>query len=105
MKSSASAANSNATSKRVVSAAAITSAVTGASWRLVRARNRGMSSDLAGMNSTSAAISVQARYAPSTDTMTPTLMNTAPQGPTIDSSTEAMDGWATPASSSCGSTP
>ena len=32
-------------------------------------------------------------------------MKIDPQGPTMDSSTAAIDGWLTPASSSCGMTP
>ena len=35
----------------------------------------------------------------------PTRMKIEPQCPTMDSSTDAIDGWSTVASSPCGSTP
>src|SRR5262249_54295082 len=52
----------------------------------------GMSPALPALKSTSAQISDQARYAPSTETSSPMLMNTAPQCPTTVSSTPAIDG-------------
>jgi hypothetical protein len=48
---------------------------------------------------TSAQISAQARYAPSTESSRPTLTKTTPHGPTTDSSTAAIDGWRMPAMS------
>src|SRR5262245_20149317 len=53
----------------------------------------GMSLFLAAADATSAQISDHARYAPSTDTIRPTLTNTAPQCPTTASSAAAIDGW------------
>jgi hypothetical protein len=55
------------------------SAGTGTFLPLVFARNDGMSRSLAATNSTSADISVHARYAPRTEMITPTLMKAVPQ--------------------------
>ena len=70
----------------------ITSAGTGTSRLLALARKAGISLSLAATKSTSAAIMVHARYAPSTEMITPTLMNTSPQWPTTDSIAPAIDG-------------
>ena len=55
------------------------SAAIGVPAVFIRRRNVGMSAFVAGMYITSAAISVHARYAPSTETITPTLMKVEPQ--------------------------
>src|SRR5512137_2045539 len=75
------------------------SATTGTLFLLTRENTAGMSFDLPAANITSAQISAQARYAPSTETISPTLTKIAPQGPMTDSSTPAIDGWRRPAMS------
>lgn len=57
------------------------------------------------MNATSAAMSVQARYAPSTDTITPALMNHSPHWPTVSSKSPTIEGCRVPAISDWGNEP
>lgn len=64
-----------------------------------------MSSSFAATKSTSAAINVQARYAPSTETIRPALTNAVPHEPTAASSTPAIDGWRSSAISARGRMP
>jgi len=53
---------------------------------------------------TSAAIRVQARYAPRTETMTAALMNQWPHWPTTDSNRPIIEGWRVAAICGCGIT-
>src|SRR5690606_24437182 len=57
-----------------------------------RANTFGMSRVFAAANRTSAQMSDQARYAPSTEMINPALTKIAPHGPTTASSTAAIDG-------------
>src|SRR6185312_11321022 len=57
------------------------------------AKSLGISWVFAAENKTSAQMRDQARYAPSTETINPTLTKIAPQCPTTASSTPAIEGW------------
>jgi len=75
------------------------SALAGTPLAFSRAKTAGMSLVRAAADSTSAQISDQVRYAPSTEMSRPTLTKIAPQRPTTASSTAAIDGWRMPAMS------
>ena len=78
------------------------SAAAGTSRAFSRANAAGIVALPAAERMTSAASSTHDRKLPSTATTSPALTNTRPQGPTTASSTPAIDGFASAASSARG---